>query len=372
MQTIASSLPWPRSQSAAIATGLFSGLSLGLCSAKQAFALNAPPRPLFPAQSSTDTNAGGLEMLALILFAVLLSTGLGALRRTHAHLDNYRTLVKSMDDGFCIVEMMHNPEGKAVDYRFLECNPAFEKQTGLRKAEGKAMRYLVPGHENHWFETYEKVARTGEGIRFENVAAAMNRIYDVFAFRVGGEESSRVGILFRDITERKKIERNLIDASLRDSLTGLSNRAMCLEHLAKAMARAKRANRKLALLFLDLDGFKAVNDTLGHLAGDNLLRAVAKRLVSSVRAGDVVSRFGGDEFIVILENYEPNQLPEIVGRIARKLELPVDLDEGTVRISVSIGIVTYPDSAQEEETLIQKADAAMYAFKRDRKLRLTP
>lgn len=126
--------------------------------------------------------------------------------------ERYRTLFESMDEGFCVVEMLYAPNGKAVDYRFVEINPAFEKQTGLQQALGKTICQMVPNHDAHWFEIYGKVAQTGEAIRFENPANAMQRYYDVFAFRIGGDGSQRVGILFKDITENKLAEQALVAA----------------------------------------------------------------------------------------------------------------------------------------------------------------
>jgi len=123
--------------------------------------------------------------------------------------ERYRTLFETMDEGFCIVEMLYDPDGKAVDYRFVEINPAFDKHTGLPQALGKTIRQMVPNHDAHWFEIYGKVARTGEAIRFENPAIAMQRYYDVYAFRIGGDGSQRVGILFNDITQRKLAEEEL-------------------------------------------------------------------------------------------------------------------------------------------------------------------
>ncbi|MBI3188832.1 MAG: PAS domain S-box protein, partial [Gammaproteobacteria bacterium] len=128
--------------------------------------------------------------------------------------ERYRTLFEQMDEGFCVVEMLYDSNGKATDYRFIEINPMFEKQTGLREALGKTIRQLVPDHDAHWFEIYGEVARTGTAIRFENPANAMQRYYDVFAFRIGGDGSRRVGILFKDITEN-----NLAQKALNDSAT---------------------------------------------------------------------------------------------------------------------------------------------------------
>ena len=121
----------------------------------------------------------------------------------------YRTLFETMIDGFCTIEMIFDADGKAVDYRFLEINSAFETQTGLRNVQGRLMRELAPDHEAHWFEIYGKVARTGEPVHFENEARALGRHYDVHAYRVGGPDSGKVAILFNDVTERKNAQRRL-------------------------------------------------------------------------------------------------------------------------------------------------------------------
>ena len=118
----------------------------------------------------------------------------------------YRSLFEMMDEGYCVVDLIHDANGKPVDFRFLEINPAFVKQTGLHQALGKTMRQLVPDFEDFWFEIYDEVIRTGESRRFENHTAAMDRFYDVFAFCIGEEGKQRIGILFNDITNRKKAE----------------------------------------------------------------------------------------------------------------------------------------------------------------------
>ncbi|PSF37685.1 hypothetical protein C7H19_09020 [Aphanothece hegewaldii CCALA 016] len=126
-----------------------------------------------------------------------------SLRRSE---ERYRTLFESIEDGFCVIEMMFDENNQPIDYRFLEINPAFEKQTGLKDAEGKSIRQLVPNLEAHWFEIYGKVALTGEPIRFENSSQEMNRWFDVYAFRFEQPESRKVAIFFKDITERKQSE----------------------------------------------------------------------------------------------------------------------------------------------------------------------
>ncbi len=126
--------------------------------------------------------------------------------------ERYRILFEAMDEAFCVVEMLYDKNGKAVDYRFTEINPAFEKQTGFQQAKGKTARDFVPDLDASWFEIFGDVARTGNSIRFENPATPMERFYDVFASRIGGDGSNRIGIIFNDITQRKLAEQTLLTA----------------------------------------------------------------------------------------------------------------------------------------------------------------
>jgi PAS domain S-box-containing protein len=123
--------------------------------------------------------------------------------------ERYRTLFESIDEGFCVLEMLPAETGQPSDYRFVEMNPAFAKQTGLHDALGKTIRELIPDQHQHWFQTYASVAATGEPVRFERQAKALDRWFDVYATRVGGPGSRRVAVLFNDITERKRTEENL-------------------------------------------------------------------------------------------------------------------------------------------------------------------
>jgi len=120
--------------------------------------------------------------------------------------EKYRTLFEKMDEGFCVIEMIYNAKSKPVDYRFLEINAAFMKQTGLKDALTKTMRQMVPKHDEHWFKIYGDVAKTGKSIRFQDEAKVMQRYYDVFAFRLGGKGSKKVGVIFNDISVKKKAE----------------------------------------------------------------------------------------------------------------------------------------------------------------------
>jgi PAS domain S-box-containing protein len=129
--------------------------------------------------------------------------------------ERYRMLFTSMDEGFCVVEVLFDDNHNAIDFRLLEVNDAFEKQTGIKDAKGRLVRQIVPALEQHWFDIYGKIALIGEPVRFENHARELHRWYDVFAFRIGPPENRQVAILFNDITERRRIERELREADRR-------------------------------------------------------------------------------------------------------------------------------------------------------------
>jgi diguanylate cyclase (GGDEF)-like protein len=369
LETLGSSLAWVTFYPAVMVAAILGGRSAGLLATFLAFLSVSIGWPLFAPSHFMTSNADRMGMVVFILTGLEISIVSHVTRAALARVDALMTLVRAMDEGFCVVEMIYGPDRTPVDYRFLETNPAFEAQTGLHEPKGKTIKQMAPGLEDHWFEIYGQVAQTGRSIRFENHAGPLGRYYDVFAFRVGGHHSRRVGIHFKDITARRKTQEQLLLSAQYDELTGLTNRARFNEYLDSALARASRSRQNLALLFIDLDDFKAVNDRFGHQAGDRLLRLVAQRLRSCLRAGDLVSRLGGDEFTVVLENCELDHLPALAETIVEVLGVPVDLGGHPVRVSASIGIATYPASGASQDELIHKADAAMYCAKESGKNR---
>ncbi|MBD2532490.1 CHASE2 domain-containing protein [Nostoc flagelliforme FACHB-838] len=170
--------------------------------------------------------------------------------------------------------------------------------------------------------------------------------------------------LFRSNNELKLKENHLRYLAYHDPLTGLSNRKFFAEQLNESLHWAQHNNLLLGLLFIDLDGFKQVNDTLGHETGDRLLRTVAERLSNSLRASDTVSRLGGDEFTIILRAIPNVQIAaKVAEKILSSITKPIVLDGYAIRISASIGISVYPYNSQDCETLMKQADAAMYRAK---------
>jgi diguanylate cyclase (GGDEF)-like protein/PAS domain S-box-containing protein len=172
-----------------------------------------------------------------------------------------------------------------------------------------------------------------------------------------------VVVNFRDITERKELEDQLRHQAFHDVLTGLANRSLFRDRLGHALARASRGALPTAVLYLDIDDFKAVNDRLGHAEGDRLLVMVGQRLVSATRAGDTVARLGGDEFAVIVEETDPSEASRAADRILRALAEPFDLDSRQTAVRASIGIAIHDVDGGDADELLRRADIAMYAAK---------
>jgi diguanylate cyclase (GGDEF)-like protein/PAS domain S-box-containing protein len=179
----------------------------------------------------------------------------------------------------------------------------------------------------------------------------------------GGAIAGYIGIS-RDITERKQAERRLAQLAQYDTLTGLPNRNLFRDRLDHAIARARRAGRSIAVMFLDLDQFKEINDTLGHAAGDALLRAVGDRLRENLREVDTIARLGGDEFTVIVESISGRDLAEgLACKIVELFASPIAVGEHEMSVTCSVGVTLYPDDADDAEGLLKTADIAMYRAK---------
>ncbi|MGD9938331.1 MAG: diguanylate cyclase [Clostridia bacterium] len=178
-----------------------------------------------------------------------------------------------------------------------------------------------------------------------------------------GDKPAILGVSI-DITDRVKSEELIRHMAQHDSLTGLANRALFSDRLGQALAMTRRSGMKLAVLFIDLDGFKPVNDTYGHGTGDLVLRETARRLLDAVRESDGVGRIGGDEFVVFLRTMENRgQLRQLCSKIQSALEQPYEIEGRVLNLSASIGQALYPDDAGDEGSLLA-ADADMYRVKK--------
>ena len=199
------------------------------------------------------------------------------------------------------------------------------------------------------------IRRDGEEIYIEDSTAPIH-----------GRDGKVTGsvIVFRDVSEARRVAEEMLHASQHDFLTGLPNRLLLEDRLGQAIALAERHSGEVAVLYMDLDQFKQVNDSLGHVVGDKLLQSVAERLQEQVRTPDTVSRQGGDEFVVLLQEVKSKTDAEVVTkRILEAVERVHSIDEHQISISASIGVSRYPADGVDAETLVKHADTALYQAK---------
>jgi diguanylate cyclase (GGDEF)-like protein/PAS domain S-box-containing protein len=259
-----------------------------------------------------------------------------------------------------------------TDFRVISVNMAFTEITGYVAAEaiGESAHALAALDQDEQLLERMSTAVGGKG-RWEGELRNQRKNGEEFAERVIvfaiTDETGAVRrnvILLSDITKRKMDEEHIRYQANFDILTGLPNRALFLDRLDQALSNMERVRRKLGLLFIDLDGFKLVNDTLGHAMGDILLREASRRLQECVRGGDTVARLGGDEFMVIMPNLRRSRnAPDLAQRILDALARPFDLEGYEAFVSGSIGITVFPDDAKSAADLLKNADGAMYQAK---------
>ena len=285
---------------------------------------------------------------------------------------------KQAEEGLQLAAMVYKSSSEGIvvtdaENNIIAVNPAFERITGYLSAEaiGQNPRILKSGrHDPAFYESMWEVLNTTG--RWQGELWNQRKDGELYvAWLTINTTYNDAGVvhyyvaLSSDITQRKESERLIWQQANFDAITGLPNRNLFREHLELEIRKAHRAGLPMALLFLDLDHFKDINDTLGHDMGDMLLREAASRLRKCVRESDVVARLGGDEFTVILgELEEPASVERVAHAILRELAEPFRLKEEQVHISVSIGITFYPEDGVVIEDLLKNADQAMYAAKK--------
>jgi diguanylate cyclase (GGDEF)-like protein len=280
--------------------------------------------------------------------------------------ETYRMATEGSSDGFFILGILLNGAGSVDDFEVVDCN-----------VHGAALchqrRETLIGRRFSGLYRDETFARVMDVLR---VAVDTGSYDGELEFQPQGNDDSRwmqlkavrserkLAITLRDISESKAHVAALEHRSNHDALTGLPNRHWLQWYLPQAIGRARENRQTLALLFIDLDGFKAANDTMGHAAGDELLRHAAHRLKEAVRPHDNVIRFGGDEFVVILENNLRVEDAAIVAkRVILAFKPKFKLMGGTAILGTSIGISSFPSDGDDAATLLQNADVAMYSVK---------
>ena len=273
-------------------------------------------------------------------------------------------VLRSMDEAVSVVD---------EDFNFTSVNPAFSRITGYQAEEviGHSAAMLDSDQHAHAFYRHVRQQSAAHG-HWKGEMWQRRKDGEEFlchlvcnAVTTGDTGQKQYVTVLSDVTQQKRAEQELLYLANFDTLTNLPNRSMLSERLSRAIVSARRHGGRIALLFLDLDRFKDINDSLGHAAGDRILRAAAKRLQQTVGEHHTVARLGGDEFTVVLEDLEsPAHAERSAREIIMAFEAPLQLDSRQeISISPSIGISLYPDHGQVPTELIKRADTAMYQAK---------
>lgn len=286
-----------------------------------------------------------------------------ALELSQENLHLARQVIKASRDGIMVTD---------VQGFILSVNPAFTRITGYSAAEAigntpallKSGRHDTEFYRRMWDAVYSHGSWAGEVWNRRKNGEIYPEWLTINAIRNHTGEITKFAAILTDITDRKKREEQIKNLAYYDVLTGLPNRRLFNDRLNVAIANAHRHNHLLGVVFIDLDQFKRINDTLGHSIGDQLLVEAARRIQSVVREGDTVARMGGDEFTLLLQEIEnADDTVALVQRILGILAQPVVLASNTLYITASVGISLYPHDGRNSETLIRNADTAMYRAK---------
>ncbi|MDQ2821430.1 MAG: EAL domain-containing protein [Pseudomonadota bacterium] len=313
--------------------------------------------------------SGASAVLALIV--ALVAAWSWQLARTRSGVrraqETYAAASEASPDAFFVVRTAFGVRGDIVDFVVEDINTRAEGLIGLPKSSvtGRQLGDVLPTYRKSGiFEDLQQVARSGEASETEWQTERTVPCQRWLQRQVVAVENGLV-VIVRDITERKMAEERIVHMAHHDELTGLPNRSLLRNRLEQAILDGERARTSVALVFIDLDGFKLVNDGLGHNAGDELLKIVGARMQACMRRNDTLGRFGGDEFVIVLPETRDDAvaLAPLLEKIRLTVNEPVLLDGHAVQVSCSMGVVMYPRDGIDANTLMMNADAAMYRAK---------
>ncbi|MGV3741177.1 MAG: bifunctional diguanylate cyclase/phosphodiesterase [Burkholderiaceae bacterium] len=313
-------------------------------------------------------SAATLFIFMFTVLAMYLTSHLRQRRQRDQEVKSiFRLAVDSGRDGFYMIRPLCDEHDKAVDFQIEDCNEQGAKLAGYVKKDllGKRFSEIYGGDYLEKMTEFFRIALDKGFHEDELAVSSQSKIKAKWMQRRAVRSGSCLAMTVRDISDIKAHELALSHMANEDALTSLPNRHWLNSFLPAALEQARSRKNEIALLFIDLDNFKNINDTLGHQAGDELLKAAALRLKALVRASDHVVRLGGDEFTIILEQVDRiDEVTRVAGKIIQSLGEPFRLGSSTGHhIQASVGISMFPLDGNDGETLLKNADIAMYAAK---------
>lgn len=319
-----------------------------------------------------------MPLASMVLLFTALGMGLGLRhfllekevqrrRKTEAALEEsarrFHSLFDNMAEGVALCTLVHDEAGQAVNFRLEAVNHSYEEIFNIKAqfAAGQLVTEFFGLPQPPFLAEMAEVAETGQAFSIETMLQPLGKHVALSAVPwVDGGFAA----IFVDITERKQMESQLRHRALHDPLTGLANRTLCLDRIALANERAqRRPDMRFAVVFMDLDRFKIINDSLGHEAGDLLLREVASRLLACTRRMDTVCRYGGDEFALVLEELSEREVLLTLRRIRKSLKTPMDIGGHTMQVEASFGVAYPPAEPIGPEEILRNANIALHRAK---------
>ncbi|WP_338761105.1 EAL domain-containing protein [Massilia sp. METH4] len=335
-------------------------------------------KTLVDALASAEERAGAMRATWAAVSAGLLLASMALAVATRRHQRRrageeevriaYRAATENAKDGFYMAQAVRDTTGAVVDFVVVDCNERGASFYGGGREDlvGRRMSAIEREHGGTTLEAYHTAMAAGI-YEDERQMPAGRRMQITWGRRRIVRVGNGLAITLQDISERKAYESELLYLANYDTLTGLPSRPWVTRFVPQAIGEAAQRGGTLALLLVDLDGFKHVNETHGHGAGDDLLKQAALRLGGLLRPQDIVARLGGDEFVVVIApGGSDEELAAIGGRVAAALSRPYDLGNARYTITASIGISCYPRDGEDAATLLKHGDIAMTAAKRER------
>ncbi len=273
--------------------------------------------------------------------------------------------------------VQHMPDGLVItdeNFHIIDINPAFSSITGYDKGEVVGHPPLFLQSDRHSAHFYRRMFYSikkdgywqGEIWKLHKNGKHIPLWLRINTLKAAGNKSPRYIGVFSDIRNQIELREDLLRRANHDPLTGLPNRLLFYDRTKMAMRQAKRSGRKIALLFVDLDRFKAVNDSYGHSTGDSVLIEITRRLKNNLRDVDTMARFGGDEFAIMISDLDrAGDAAEVAEKLLAVFRYPLSIEEYEISITASIGISIYPDDTDNVDHMLCQADSAMYQIKRD-------